>query len=147
MNRVQPGKRDAPVLRLWSVWLALAIGLLAIVIAFQRPASLDIGADFDGPHVRGFHDREDASEGRATFRWTTDHSTIRFRGVGKPLAPAVVQIQAASGRGLGSPPVLVDVIVNGYVARHIVPRLRLSSESALYTIEIPPDWVDLSGDI
>jgi hypothetical protein len=125
----------------FPLWLALLIGLLAIVVAYQRPAQVEIGGDFDAPHLRGFHDREET--GQTTFRWSTGHSTIRFRGVGKPLAPAAVKLQAGSGRDSESPSIEMAVMVNG----HSAGSLALKSESALYTIGVQPGWVDLSGDV
>ncbi|HKP51252.1 MAG TPA: hypothetical protein VJ183_01225 [Chloroflexia bacterium] len=125
----------------FPLWLALLIGLMAITVAYQRPAQLDIGGDFDAPHLRRFHDREET--GQTTFRWSTDYSTIRFRGVGMPIAPATVKLQAGSGRDSEARPVEVAVSVNG----HSAGWLALNSESALYTIDVQPEWVDLSGDV
>ena len=111
------------------------------MVAYQRSVSLDVGGDFDAPHLRGFHDREES--GQANFRWATAQSTIRFRGAGKPFAPLAVRLQAASGRDASSPPVEVAVKVNGHTSN----PLNLGPESTQYTIDVPPDWVDLSGDV
>ncbi len=125
----------------FPLWLVLVVGLLTIGVAYQRPVSLDVGGNFDVSHLIGFYEREES--GQANFRWTTAHSSIRFRGAGKPLAPTTVRLQAASGRDAAAPPLQVSIDVNG----HPTEPLTLTRESALYSVNVPPEWVDISGDI
>src|SRR5438132_6633483 len=95
-----------------ALWVALAIGLIALVIGYQssRPIYLDIGGQFDGPHTPGFYAPEES--GQASFRWAGSSSSLLFQGIGKPLSPVAVRLQLSSGRGAGSPPVQVGVAVN-----------------------------------
>jgi hypothetical protein len=151
--RLQLHNPDAPVSRLclgWlrliaravrekALWIALLVGALAITLAYQRSVTIDIGSTADDIFTAGFHETE--TSGQARFRWSTGESALRLRGVGKPLAPFNVSLQMSAGPRPG--PVQVDVRANGHPASSIA----LGPESKLYTLQVDPSWVDLSGDL
>lgn len=119
-------------------WLAIALSIIAITAAYQRPLFLDVGSRTDTLYVSGFHDAEES--GQATFRWTTASSSLLIPGAGKPLGSMPVTLQMSSGsRNL---PVVVDVWANG---NQMTP-LIVEPESAAYTIDVKP-WVDATGDL
>src|SRR5262249_38960930 len=99
-------------LRKSFLWLALGVGLLALVLAYQSPRALfvDIGGPFDTPHTPGFHAPEQS--GQANFRWSAANSSLYFRGIGRPSGPFIVRLQLSSGRQPGSAPSQVGVTVN-----------------------------------
>jgi hypothetical protein len=151
--RLQMHNPDAPLSHLWGRWLglvagalreralglALLLGLLALALAYQRPVTVDIGSTADDVFTSGLHETEES--GGARFRWSTGASSLRLRGVGKPLTPFDVDLQMSAGpRPEG---VTVDLAVNGNPA----PPITLEAASKLYTIRVDPAWVDPSGDL
>src|SRR4051812_4491643 len=90
-------------------WIALAVGLLALGAAWQSPRALllDIGSGYDNGEVAGFYAPE--AHGEANSRWSAGQSSLVLPGLGRPLAPLVVQLQLSSGRAPGSPPLPVAV--------------------------------------
>ena len=122
-----------------ALWVALAVGLVLIALAYQSPRALlvDIGSQFDTQQMVGFHEPERNEE--ASYRWSRGNSSIVFQGVGKPLSPMLVQLQLTGGPD----PADVAVRVNG---QEVAP-LRLTSQSTAYSISVDPAWVDLSGDL
>jgi hypothetical protein len=158
-SRLQLAEPDAPVSSLWRVWvqlllralrertlwLALVAGLAAVTFAYQSPRSLyaDMGGRVEAAQHTGFYQPEGGGDAGANFRWSSANSSLIFYGTGKPLAPASVSLQLSSGRDVGAEPIEVGVLVNG----HPAPALKLIRESASYKIDIPPEWVDLAGDI
>ncbi len=128
-----------------ALWTALGLGLLALLLAYQspRPLLVDIGGNLDGPHTVGFHEPESVSGGTANYRWSASHSALIFQGIGKPLAPLLVQLQLSGGHKPQGDEVGVTVTANG----HSVPPLKLNPASALYTVRVDPSWIDASGDL
>lgn len=151
--RLQLSETNAPVRKIWSgwavlalrairkytLWLGLLVGLLALILAYQRPVYIDVGGEGDEHFAAGFHKPE--SSGEAGFRWSMRQSAITLRGIGKPLTTFPVKLQMSKGPR----PDVVQVAVraNG----HPLPPLTLTTESAAYTLTIDPSWVDLSGDL
>ncbi len=125
-------------LRERALWLAVILGIISIVIAYQRPIFLDIGSGTDTLYTSGFHDPEES--GQATFRWTTASSTLIIPGAGKSLDSMPVTLQMSSGSR--NAPVVVDVWANGSQATTLV----VGPESAPYSIDVAP-WVDVAGDL
>jgi hypothetical protein len=132
-------------LRERTLWVALVAGLAAVTFAYQSPRSLyaDMGGRAEGAQHKGFYQPEGGGDAGANFRWASANSSLIFYGTGKPLAPASVSLQLSSGRDAEAEPIQVGVLVNG----HPAPALKLIRESASYKVNIPPEWVDLSGDI
>src|SRR5688572_5564564 len=97
--RLQLHNPDAPVGQLWlgwlrlvarvvrerALWIALLVGAAAIMVAYQRPVTIDVGSTADDFFTTGFHEPE--KSGQASFRWSAAESALRLRGIGKPLAP------------------------------------------------------------
>ncbi|HYP41745.1 MAG TPA: hypothetical protein VEX13_15415 [Chloroflexia bacterium] len=151
--RLELRERDAPVQHLWSgwlalvsrvgreraLWLALGLGVLALLAGYQRSLFVDIGKDTDTLYASGFHEPEES--GGAGFRWSMANSSIVLPGVGKPLSPFAVKLQLSSGPRPG--PVQVRVAVNG----HDTPPLTLTQQSAAYSVNVDPSWIDASGDL
>ncbi|HUP27026.1 MAG TPA: hypothetical protein VM409_01220 [Chloroflexia bacterium] len=145
--------RDQPTGQLWSgvastaahslreraLWIALLAGLLAITLAYQRSVFADVGGGVDGLFTSGFHDPEQS--GQANFRWSTTHSALHFPGIGKPLAAFPVQLQLSSGSRPG--PARVEVAANG----HPASIFTVGPQSAAYSLNIDPSWIDLSGNL
>lgn len=146
-------ERDAPVEHLWSgwlalvlrvvreraLWVALGLGVLALVAGYQRSVFVDIGNDTDTLYASGFHEPEES--GGAGFRWSMADSSIVLPGVGKPLSPFLIRLQLSSGPRPG--PVEVRVAVNG----HATPPLTLTQESAPYNVHVDPSWINASGHL
>src|SRR3954454_4823474 len=100
--RLQLGQPDTPIRRLWSgwwtlfkrvlteraLWLALLVGLVSLVVAYQSPRSIfvDIGGPLDAPHTTGFYEPETSKSGEANFRWTAQKASLLLQGIGKPFA-------------------------------------------------------------
>ena len=151
--RLELVERDAPVWHLWAGWLALAwrvvreralwmalgLGMLALLAGYQRSVFVDVGKDTDTLYVSGFHEPEES--GGAGFRWSRADSSIVLPGVGKPLSPFAVRLQLSSGPRPG--PVQVRVSVNG----HATPPLTLTPQSAPYSVNVDPSWIGASGDL
>ncbi|HUS16468.1 MAG TPA: hypothetical protein VM536_15835 [Chloroflexia bacterium] len=135
----------ARVLRERPLWLAVAIGLLALALAYQspRPLLVDMGGPYDNAVAAGFYAPE--QQAGATFRWSGAQSTVRLRGLGRPLGAAavVVRLQLSSGRPAGSPAVPVTVRANG----HALPVLQVGPGSASYDLAVAPALIDASGDL
>lgn len=127
------------VLQERPLWLALGLGLLMIVLAYQSPRSLlvDAGSQFDTQQMVGFHEPERNEQ--ANYRWSRAESSIVFQGIGKPLSTLAVQLQLTAGTQLTE----LAVRANG----RDLPPLRLTPTSAPYTINVDPAWIDLSGDL
>jgi hypothetical protein len=156
--KLQLPQPDVPVRRLWlgwwglfrrilaeqPLWLALLVGLVVLVLAYQSPRSIfvDIGGQFDVPHTSGFYEPEKSAGGDANFRWTTGHSTLTFQGIGRPFAAFPVTLQLSSGRGPASTLLPVTVDVNGHPV-----SLSLHEGSDPYIIMVDPAWMDASGDL
>src|SRR6266568_5113586 len=154
--RLELTQPDAPVRQLWSgwwalfkrvlveraLWLSLLVGLVALALAYQIPRSLfvDIGGPFDNAHTIGFYEPEVNAPGDANFRWSAQNSELLFQGIGKPLASFPVTLQLSSGRDAKSPPLSVNISVNG----HPLPPLMLKPQSAPYVITVDPAWIDAS---
>jgi hypothetical protein len=151
--RLELRERDAPVWHLWRGWLALAgrvvreralwvalgLGVLALLAGYQRSVFVDVGRDTDTLYASGFHEPEES--GGAGFRWSMADSSIVLPGVGKPLSPFAVKLQLSSGPRPG--PVEVRVAVNG----RDTPPLTLTQQSASYSINVDPSWIGASGDL
>ncbi len=157
--RLQLPNPNAPVLKLWGVWvmllahilreralwLALAIGAVAVALAYQSPRSLlaDIGGTLEGARTVGFYGPERGAADKATSRWSQGESAIELRGLGKTSAPVKLTLQLSSGRASGAPSIKVELWVNG----HAQPPLTLTRDSKPYIVAVDPSWVDLSGDV
>ncbi len=80
------GRRLAKRLRNPGIYIGVLLTLLLLTLAYQsRPTyDIQIGGPTDGPLLTGFNTREVAGGADpAPFRWSTGHSVITFRGVGR----------------------------------------------------------------
>jgi hypothetical protein len=115
--------------------------LVALALAYQSPRSLfvDVGGALEGVHLQGFYEREQTEA--ATYRWSEGQSAMQFAGLGKPLMPVRVHLQASGGPRPS--PAQVQVAANG----HPLPPLVLSQSSQSYALTVDPSWIGPSGDL
>ncbi len=140
---VPPGALGRRAARERPLGIALLVGLLALVLAYQspRPLRVDIGGPYDVPHVLGFYAPEPGAG--ANLRWSGAQSALLLRGLGQPTAPLVLHLQLSSGRAPGTPPVPLAVSANG----HPLPPLALVPASASYPLPIAPALIGPAGDL
>ncbi len=99
----------------------VALSLLVVALAYQvRPGyALQAGSKTDAPFWQHVNDGEQEPATKATYRWTTDVSTLVLPGVGA--GAYTVQLDLSGSRPAGFPAPVVDVLAGGQVLATLQP--------------------------
>src|SRR5689334_7918243 len=97
------------LLRLWPLWVAVAIFLGATFAAYQVPHTytIDIGSPSDGAYARNFHGRLIDTDTGPNYRWSDVYGYVLFPGLGGS-RPFTVTMTFDTARKASA-----QVIVNG----------------------------------